>query len=239
MSLPLDKAPPQDLRDQILADPSLVLEDPAVMAALLSADGVEGRNIIDLRGKVVERLEDRLDKLEDANRTVIAAAYENLAGTNQVQRAVLTLLAAESFRAFVTALGDDVPGTLAVDAIRLGLETTSATPGTSLGPDGPHHDLIIALPRHGVSAYLGAEPDQPARRVTLRKATGVSDDLYGSGDPWIQSEAVLRLDLGPGLRPGLLALGSEDPQRFSPDQASDLLTFFAGALEKLLRRWLG
>ncbi len=51
-----------------------------------------GHNVVDLRGIAMERLEERLDRLEDTHRSVIAAAYDNLAGTNSIHRAVLRLL---------------------------------------------------------------------------------------------------------------------------------------------------
>lgn len=232
--------PTAALKDEIMRNPSMILADPEVMSALLAADGSSsaGRNIVDLRGKLVDRLEDRLEQLESTNRTVIAAAYENLAGTNQVHRAVLALIEPHDFRGFLQALGEDVASILSIDAIRLGLETINAPPGAALGPEGPLATLVTALPPGGVAGYLGEGADQPGRRVTLRKATGLADDLYGQGEAWIQSEAVLRLDLGPGKRPALLGLGAEDGARFSSDQGNDLLTFFTGALERLLRRWL-
>jgi hypothetical protein len=40
-----------DLRDRIMADPGLILEDHQLMRALLSADRrAAGRNVVDLRG---------------------------------------------------------------------------------------------------------------------------------------------------------------------------------------------
>ena len=77
------------LKDRILSEPGLILEDHELMRALLRADrAAQGRNVVDLRGVLVERLEERLDRLEDTHREVIAAAYENVAGTNQVHRAL-------------------------------------------------------------------------------------------------------------------------------------------------------
>ena len=238
MSLPQSEA----LRAKILENPELILEDPELMTALLGADGDEeanGRNIVDLRSRLVQRLEDRLEKLEETNRTVIAAAYENLAGTNQVHRALLTLLDAPDFGQFLATLDGEVMHILAIDAVRLGIETGNVPPGAPLGPDGPHAAMAIALPEAGVAQYLGTPDSQPMRRVTLRRTTAQADDLYGHAPAWIQSEAVLRLDLGAGRSPALLGMGSEDPQRFSPDQGTDLLSFFAGAMERILRRWLG
>ena len=87
-----------DLREAIIAKPDAVLDDQDVMRALISANERSmGGNIVDLRGIAMERLEARLDRLEDTHRSVIAAAYENLAGTNQVHRAILRLLDSMEF----------------------------------------------------------------------------------------------------------------------------------------------
>ena len=96
----------QDLRDRILAEPEILLEDIDVMNALIAANGrAMGANIVDLRGIAMDRLENRLDRLEDTHRSVIAAAYENLAGTNQVHRAILQMLDPLSFEDFLKSLG--------------------------------------------------------------------------------------------------------------------------------------
>jgi uncharacterized protein YigA (DUF484 family) len=39
--------------------------------------------------------------------------------------------------------------------------------------------------------------------------------------------------------PALLAFGSEDLHQFKPIHGTDLLAFFAGAFERMMRRWLG
>ena len=114
----------QDLRDRLLAEPELLLEDRDVMAALIAAnERAMGANIVDLRGIAMERLENRLDRLEDTHRSVIAAAYENLAGTNQVHRAILQMLDPLSFEDFLKTMASDVAQTLRVDCVRLVLET--------------------------------------------------------------------------------------------------------------------
>ena len=54
----------QDLRDRIIAEPEVLLEDRDVMNALIGAnERLMGSNIVDLRGIAMERLEGRLDRL--------------------------------------------------------------------------------------------------------------------------------------------------------------------------------
>ena len=237
MSLSEDAA--TALRDQILSDPGLILEDGELMRALLSADRrAVGRNVVDLRGVLVERLEERLDRLEETHREVLAAAYENVAGMNQVHRACLALLEPDDFAGFLAALTERVGPILGVEAIRLGLEAPAAEPGASLGPEGPLRALVIALPAGGAADYITQGRGLGARKVTLRRLAAASPELYGPEAPAIRSEALLRLDLGPGNLAGLLAFGASDAHRFHPEQGTDLLTFFAGVFERCLRRWL-
>jgi uncharacterized protein YigA (DUF484 family) len=62
--------------------------------------------------------------------------------------------------------------------------------------------------------------------------------VYGDAAAWINSEAILKLDFGPGRLPGMLVMGAEDPHQFKPSQGTDLLGFFAGVFERQMRRWL-
>ncbi len=225
------------LKGEILKDPALILDDPEVMRALLnSGDRAKGKNVVDLRGAFVLRLEERLNTLEDTHHTVIAAAYENLAGTNQIHRAILALLDADTFDEFLQAMQKNVTGILAVDVIHLCLESDKADGGKAIGPDGPLKETVIALPVTGVSAYITGGRNRAARSVTLRTASEAKDAVFGPNNN-VQSEAVLRLDLGSHL-PGLIAFGSSDPNRFGPDQGTELLSFFAQILERILRRWV-
>jgi uncharacterized protein YigA (DUF484 family) len=228
-----------DLRAQILNDPGLILEDDELMRALLQADrSTYGRNVVDLRGVLVDRLEERLDRLEDTHREVLAAAYENVAGTNQVHRACLALLEPTDFRGFLEAMTRDVAPILSVEVIRLALEAPAAAPGAGLGPAGPFQDVVVALPAGGVEAYVTQGRGLGARRVTLRQLAVASPDVYGEAALEIRSEALVRLDLGDGKRSGLLAFGATDGLRFHPDQGTDLLAFLGGVFERSLRRFL-
>ncbi len=227
-----------ELKGEILKDPALILDDPEVMRALLDSDDeAKGENVVDLRGAFVTRLEDRLNKLEDTHRTVIAAAYDNLAGTNQIHRAILSLLDADTFENFLQAMKKDVTGILAVDVIRLCLESDKADGGKAIGPDGPLKETVIALPVNGVTAYITGGRNRATQQVTLRTASDAKDAIFGTPNT-VQSEAILRLDLGPNAPQGLVAFGSTDPNRFSADQGTELLAFFAQTIERVLRRWV-
>lgn len=230
----------QDLRDRILAAPETILEDRDVMQALVAAnDRAMGDNVIDLRGLAMQRLEGRLDKLEDTHRAVIAAAYENLAGTNQIHRAVLQILDAPDAEGLLAALTGDVARTLRVHSLRLVLEA-AAGQDSRTAPEAPApfpDDRLILVPPGTVDGLIAGSRGTPDRVVSLRRTFAASPVVFGTEAALIRSEALLRLDLGVGHPPGLLVLGSEDPNMFKPGQGTDLLTFLGAVVERVIRRW--
>jgi len=230
--------PHGDWRDRAIADPELILEDRDLMRALIAAnDRQMGGNIVDMRGIAMDRLQNRLDRLEDTHRSVIAAAYENLAGTNQIHRSIIRMHDAKDFTEFLTALGTDIAGILRVDRVRLVLESVEATE-TSAPKVQKLEDVLTIVAPGFVKDYVTGGRDVPRRQVTLRQVGGDAGRIFGEASRWIQSEACLTLDLGAGRLPGLLVLGAEDPHQFRPSQGTDLLTFFTNVFERMMRDWL-
>ena len=224
------------LREAIIQRPDVILDDQDLMQALIAAnERAMGGNIVDLRGIAMERLETRLDRLEDTHRSVIAAAYENLAGTNQVHRAVLRMLDPTEFEPFLRNLGGEVAEILRVDSVKLVLESVQNDDDPAVQRLGDV--MTVACPGY-IDAYLTQGRSYDPRPVTLRQVQNGSDLIYGEKSDWIRSEACLKLDLGEGRLPGLLVLGAEDPHMFHPQQGTDLMTFFAGVFERAMRRWL-
>ncbi|MGZ9811239.1 DUF484 family protein [Pseudoroseicyclus sp. H15] len=223
------------LRDRLLKDPDLLLDDKEIMRALVAAnERLMGGNIVDMRGIAMERLEARLDRLEDTHRSVIAAAYENLAGMQQVHRAVLVLLESPKFETFLHDLGGEVAEILQIDSVRLILETAA---DDKSGIDQLSGILRVAEPGF-IEHYQTLGRGGAARRVILRQYRPEDGQVYGESAQYIRSEALIRLDLGHGRLPGMLALGAEDPHHYAPQQGTDLLTFFGSVFERVMRRFL-
>lgn len=224
------------LREAIISQPNVILDDKDLMQALIAAnERAMGGNIVDLRGIAMDRLESRLDRLEDTHRSVIAAAYENLAGTNQVHRAILRMLDPVEFETFLRDLNGEVSEILRVDATKLVLESVQNDPDTAVKRLG--EVLSVAEPGF-VNDYLSQGRGGQVRQVTLRQVQNASDTIYGEKADWIRSEACLKLDFGEGRLPGMLVMGAEDPHMFGPQQGTDLLAFFTGVFERAMRRWL-
>ncbi len=222
------------IRSLILADPELVLSDDMVMRALLGSTAQGARNIVDLRDKLVERLEGRLDKLVHTNRSVIAAAYENVAGTQQMHRAILALIDAPDLGEFLRRLTRDVPAMVGVEDARLGLEAEVDEIGPAALAEGLAGRVLL-MPYGSIDEYMMLEGAPPPGQVMLRGCGEEAEIIFGEMTR-TRSEALLRLDMAGSA--GLLAFGTRDPDRFSPDQGTDLLTFFSGVVERLMTRHL-
>jgi len=224
------------IREAIILQPDVILDDTDVMQALIAAnERAMGGNIVDLRGIAMERLETRLDRLEDTHRSVIAAAYENLAGTNQIHRAILRMLDPVEFETFLRDLGGEVAEILRVDAVKLVLESVQNDTDPTVQRLG---DVLSVAETGFIDAYLTQGRGGAMRQVTLRSVQNAAEQIYGPNAEWIRSEACLKLDFGAGRLPGMLVLGAEDPHMFGPQQGSDLLSFFTGVFERTMRRWL-
>ena len=221
------------LRDFITENPRIVLDAPDVMRALLAThDETLGQNIVDLRSVAMRRLEAQLGRLEETNRSVIAAAYDNLAGTQQIHRALLKIMEPTDFGGFLSMIGTEMVDILRIDYACLILETQNQSPDPNLAPLGP---VVKPAPSGFVADYLS---QNLAAKVTLRRVTEPNIFVYPEAMDPMGSEACLQLDFGAGTLPGLLILAAKDAEQFSPAQGTDLLTFFATIFERALRRWL-
>ena len=213
-----------DWRSHALQDPETILDDPDLMRALSEAtDRRMGPNVVDMRGLAMEQLERRLLRLEDTHRAVVANAYDNLAGTNQIHRCVLAMLAAPDLPAFLDVLDGEATAILRVASLRLVVEATGPAP----------HPAVIHLPEGDVALLLDADDAAPPRAVTLRAEGNAGTALHRVA---VGSEALLALDLGPGRVRAALALGALDPDAFRPGQGTDLLAFLGACTARLLAR---
>lgn len=224
------------LRRAIVDKPDAVLDDQLAMKALVAAnERAMGANIVDLRGIAMERMEARLDRLEDTHRSVIAAAYDNLAGTNQIHRAILALMDPTNFEEFLQNLRGDIAEILRLEAVTLVLETVQNDKDPAVKRMG---EVLNIVEPGFIDDYVRQGRGGTVRQVTLRQVQGAKQQIYGEKADWIRSEACLKLDLGNGRLPGLLVLGAEDPHQFTPQHGTDLLTFFGNVFERSMRHWL-
>lgn len=225
------------LRDQILSDPGMILDDPDLMRAIVAAqDAAHDSRVVDMRGAVMAKMESQIDRIETAHRSVIEAAYDNVSTTQQVHRAILTMLLPLEFDSFLDMLDSSVADCLRLRAIRLVMEAESDRPDSDLNPIS---GTLSVMPAAAVAAYRDDRHRARAVPVQLRVVAHGDPHVYGVAAADIRSEALVEMDMGLGRAPALLVLGSDDPAHFAPGQATDLLELFTRVCERMLRSWMG
>ena len=154
-----------EIRDTLLTRPDVILDDPDLMKVLVDATETErGHNVVDMRGMAMQRLEARLDRLENLHRSVIAAAHDSIAGTNQIHRAIIRMLDPDDFEGFLTGLDTDVSDILRIESVRLVLESDRSDEAVTLDRVG----RVLRVVEPGfVQAYVGR--NDHGHRVVLRE----------------------------------------------------------------------
>lgn len=214
-----------ETRDKLLADPGVILADRDLMRALVCAREAEvGPNVIDIRGRAMEALETRLDRLETRHDSVIAAAYDNQSGMAIIHRAVIGLLETADLTELVDSLQSDIAPLLRIETLRLVVEPDPVIPALPedavIVPDGAIGRIVAA----GRRAPRGDD-------IVLRPASPITQPMHGRA---VASEALLPIDLGARRPRAMLLMGSADTARFMPSHGTDLLRFFAQVFRLVL-----
>ena len=74
--------------------------------------------------------------------------------------------------------------------------------------------------------------------MLLQSNIGGLEAIYGGGANLVQSQALLRIDVSMDTPPAIVAFGSRDPNMFSDDQGTEMVTFLALVMERAFRSWL-
>lgn len=212
--------------EYLRAEPDFLIRHPEVLAAMnLPARWKDG-DVVDIQQYILDHLRGELKSLRSSAREVIETTRENMSSQARVHAAVLAVLRAEDFEHLLRILSEDLPLLLDVDVVTVGFEP-AATPSPALV--SAH---IRPLPEGVVEAVFGAE-----KRVVL---TGEADDdgtVFSSAAGLVKSAALARLDCGPELPPGLLALGARGAM-FHPGQGTELVAFLTQVIERCMLQWL-
>ncbi|HEX6978751.1 MAG TPA: DUF484 family protein [Alphaproteobacteria bacterium] len=208
-------------------NPDLLLRHPDLCEVLLPPGRQQsGDNVIDLQRFMVQRLQGELARASDVGAELLDTTRQNLSATQRVHSAVLMLLEAESFEHLIHTATQDWTDLLEVDAISLCVEGDPEKM-REIATNG-----VFVLPQGAIDTLLGPMP------ALLRDQCDAAEWLYGPAANLVQSDALARLDFGPTAPHAMLALGSREPDKFQPNQGTELLQFLAGVLGRSVRAWL-
>lgn len=217
----------QQVIEYLRRHPDFLLRHAALLDTQVAPARHEGDRVLDLQHFMVERLRRDIARLRADQDDLLANSRDNLSTQERVHRAVLALLAAESFEHLIEAITTDLAVWLDVDVATLCVEAAD--------------DTIPRVRIEGVQVLAPGTIDAllaPGREIVLRDDVHGEADVFGEAAALVRSDALIRLGFGDEKPIGMLAFGTRHPGYFNPGQGTELLSFLARILEHCVRAWL-
>ena len=203
-----------------------LIDHPELLHVLTPPSRANGDNVVDMQTSMIERLRAEVARLNERQSALLTSSRRSRSKQSQVQAAVIAMLGAATFEHLIEVVTVDFLRTLNVDVVALGVEN-----GAERGP----------CTRAGVSCLETGTVDSvlgPERGILIGAEPAADERIFGAGAGLVRSAALIRIRLGNGAPPCLLALGSRHEGEFRRGQGTELFGFLAAALEHCLRAWL-
>lgn len=210
----------------LASHPTFLADHPDLLETLILPDQRGADGVVDLRGHLLQRQRDEIDRLKRQQRAIVSATRANLNTQQRIHSAILFLLDAESFEQLIQAIGTDLSVLLDLDAAVLSVE------GDGEGEPPPLRTGVRVLPPGTIGALLGEDDHRLDGGIEGEEA------IFGPAAGLVKSQALIRLDVSSATPPALLALGSRDPEMFQAGMRTELMGFLARVLERCIRAWL-
>ncbi len=206
--------------------PDFLVNHPELLRVLTPPSRSGGSNVADMQVFMIERLRAAIARLTAHQDAFVALSRRTRSQQGQVHAAVIAMLGATTLEHLIEVVTVDFLRLLHVDVATLCVEQGAGEqPCTRAG--------VCCLEPGTIDEVLG-----PDRDILLSAETAGDERIFGAGAGLVHSAALVRLRLGRGAPPCLLALGSRHKGSFQPNQGAELLGFLARALEHCLRAWL-
>ncbi|MGH6962362.1 MAG: DUF484 family protein [Dongiaceae bacterium] len=213
--------------DYLRRHPEFLARHPDLLDSQVAPGRKKGDGIVDLQQFMVDRLRKDIARLRADQDDLLANSRDNLSTQDRIHKAVLAMLAAESFDHLIETAATDLAVLLDVDIVALCIEAVDDK-APLIRVEG-----VQLLSPGTVDKLLGA-----GRTVLLRDDTSGDPVIYGAGAGLVRSDALLRLSISDRTPPGLIGFGTRHPGYFNPGQGTELLNFLARILEQCIRGWL-
>lgn len=214
--------------EYLRSHPDYLVRHPDLLTVLTPPSRRTGDTVVDMQQFMVERQRREMERLRDAHDELVEMSRGNLSTQGRIHAGVLRLLAARSFEHLIEIITQELAHTLRCDAVTLCVEGEK-----SLLPRAIRGGLFVLRPGE-IDAILGSDNDVVVRQ---RPQVGL-DQVFGPAAGLIRSDALLRLRVSRAAPIGLLGIGSRRDDYFPPQQGTELLAFFAHAVEHCIRVWL-
>ena len=181
--------------------------------------------VIPFKDHALAQLRERLGAAEEANQDLIAFARGHSGAVAAIHEAVIAAMEADCIDGMLHVVTQEWPLILGIDAVSLALV---------IGDDAFRADCNGV---HRVEPQLLMRSIDRVHGVSMRTVSH-GHPLFGPACDLIRAEAVIRIECGPALPIGLLALGQRSETNLDARHGSELLMFLGRSLAAIIRRWL-
>ena len=209
------------------ANPDMFIQHPELLEIIELNISPEGT--ISLAQKQHERLKDKNRQLSEQLSALLDNAHSNAELQHRVHALCLSLLDTESLDDLVKILMDELQQDFAADDVALRLFYAENKPFPVQDSNGNLAQLHADDTQLRSFDNLLSKQQPVCGRLTKAQKALLFNDKADS----IQSVACLPLGHEPCV--GILAIGSEDANRFHADMATDYLSFLGDVFMRILR----
>lgn len=216
---------PGEVRGYLMENPEFLADNSDLFAFIMPPHKQHGDKVRDFQQYMLLRLQDHYNAIKDEHEELTQLMQEHLQRQCRFNDASLALMDAESLKAMLEYVEKGLAIDLDQEAAALVMESGG------LFEEGVFAGLRVA-PDGFVNNWLGGCD------IELAEQSEPAPDLFGEKASAVRSRALLRLDVFPGLPPGLLALGHRDPMYYSSGLATEQVEFLGAVIERCFRKWM-
>lgn len=206
-----------DVLAWIAENPRFLLSHAETLSALADAHEVE--TITNLHAFRARKMQKQQASLTRQHAHLLATAHYNSLSAGMLFTAIIHVLECADLAQLRTYIQTKLRKELQLDAARLFL----------LGET----DSITHISTNSLATQLTDDED-----IALRTLTDMEEkSMYGVKGKTLKSDALLKLTTTKGATLGLLALASNDEQRFHAAQGADLINLFRRIVSYKIHSW--
>jgi len=99
-------------------------------------------------------------------------------------------------------------------------------------------ELLDLYPVNFIDTYISQGENNITNDVVLRPTPKGCEQMYGKGIKNLKSEGCIKLKIGNEKIIGILALASNEREKFTAQQGVELLEFMGSVFERRISHWL-
>lgn len=217
-------------------NPDFLAQHPELFEVLTPPEQQYGRGVIDFQFYAIDNLRRGMRRMKDRFNGLVTSARENMSVQQQVQRAILSVIAARNLEELLEVLTTDLMTWFDVDVVRLAMESDMAGIYETYYHE-ENYSGICFVPNGTANASLLGDDVRLIADTQAEPPIGF-EMLFADCSSLVRSCALVRLALPTIGRPAILAFGVRHAERFHPHQGGEMLGFLGEVMSIVLDRCL-